>query len=162
MIKNLKVISGGQTGCDLAGLKAAKDFGLETGGTAPKGYLVTNPDGSIGTNPNLKHYGLVEHTSPQFPPRTIQNVRNSCVTFLFGDENSRGSKLAIRTAKIELKPILINFDSLPLFQYCMCYRPKVINIAGNRQKSSDTVLGDTVYETLIYLFKLLDKENYGS
>ena len=34
-----KVISGGQTGVDTIGLQVAKELGIETGGTAPKGFL---------------------------------------------------------------------------------------------------------------------------
>jgi hypothetical protein len=35
----MRVISGGQTGVDRIGLQAAVAMGLETGGTAPKGYM---------------------------------------------------------------------------------------------------------------------------
>ena len=34
-----KIISGGQTGVDTIGLQVAKKVGIETGGTAPKGFL---------------------------------------------------------------------------------------------------------------------------
>ena len=34
-----KVISGGQTGADRAGLQAAKSSGIKTGGYMPKGFL---------------------------------------------------------------------------------------------------------------------------
>jgi len=33
-----KIISGGQTGADRAGLVVGKSLGLEIGGTAPKGW----------------------------------------------------------------------------------------------------------------------------
>ncbi|MFZ8324119.1 YpsA SLOG family protein, partial [Staphylococcus aureus] len=38
-MKLKKVISGGQTGADQAGLRAGKAAGLETGGMVPKGCL---------------------------------------------------------------------------------------------------------------------------
>jgi hypothetical protein len=34
-----KVISGGQSGADLGGLRAAKVLGIQTGGSMPKGFL---------------------------------------------------------------------------------------------------------------------------
>ena len=40
MIK--KIISGGQSGADLAGLKAAIKLGIETGGFIPKNYRTEN------------------------------------------------------------------------------------------------------------------------
>jgi hypothetical protein len=64
---NLKIISGGQTGADLGGLRAAKKFGLETGGHAPKGWLT-----EIGPAPWLAEaFGLTECLNPQYdrPPR---------------------------------------------------------------------------------------------
>lgn len=45
MIK--KVISGGQTGADQAGLLAARVCGVDVGGTAPKGYQDTGSRSQI-------------------------------------------------------------------------------------------------------------------
>jgi hypothetical protein len=52
-----KLISGGQTGADRAGLEAAKALGIATGGTAPKGWRIENPDGTSGSDPSLAEFG---------------------------------------------------------------------------------------------------------
>ena len=44
-----KVISGGQTGADHAGLRAAKDSGINTGGTAPRNFMTEE-----GSKPELE------------------------------------------------------------------------------------------------------------
>ena len=50
-----KVVSGGQTGADQAGLRAARAAGIETGGWAPKGWETEE-----GPAPWLSDYGLKE------------------------------------------------------------------------------------------------------
>jgi len=95
-----KVISGGQTGADFAGLMAAKNCGIPTGGTAPKGYRICNPDGSDGENPDLKQFGLIEHESLEYKPRAIKNVQDSDETIWFGCihvEPSRAKQTDIRS-----------------------------------------------------------------
>lgn len=58
-----KVISGGQTGADQAGLKAAKKCGIPTGGFIPPRFVTSN-----GPSPWLgEEYGLVEIEPGSFP-----------------------------------------------------------------------------------------------
>ena len=72
-----KVISGGQTGADIAGLIAAKKSNIRTGGTAPKGYKTED-----GSNMELKTiYGLIDKGG--YKSRTIQNVCDSNGTIAF-------------------------------------------------------------------------------
>ncbi len=74
-----KIISGGQTGADMGGLLAAKELGLETGGTAPGGYKTEK-----GRNLDLRDiYGLTQFGT--YPQRTRINVRDSDATVIFGD-----------------------------------------------------------------------------
>lgn len=71
-----KVISGGQNGADVAGLAAAKAVGLQTGGWMPNGFKTLS-----GPNPQRATlYGLAEHESPRYPPRTRANVEASDAT----------------------------------------------------------------------------------
>lgn len=91
----MKVISGGQTGVDQAGLRAARACGIETGGWAPKRWLTED-----GPAPWLADYGLVEHESSDYPPRTEANVRDSDGTLLIGNPWSSGS---IATLKAIIK-----------------------------------------------------------
>lgn len=88
----LRVISGGQTGADLAGLWAAHLFGIETGGCAPRGWRTL-----VGSQPGLAKFGLTEHKSDAYPPRTRENVFTSDVTIVScANFNSAGSKLTVR------------------------------------------------------------------
>jgi hypothetical protein len=90
-----KVISGGQTGADQGGLRAAQAAGIATGGWAPKGWLTESPDGrrDVAT-PQLADFGLVECPEPGYPARTAANARESDGTPWFGDvrEDTRLSK----------------------------------------------------------------------
>jgi hypothetical protein len=84
-----KIISGGQTGADQAGLYAGRDLGLKTGGCMPKGFRTQS-----GPNPELaREFGLNEHSSSSYPPRTEVNIINSDATLIFGYIGSAGCKL---------------------------------------------------------------------
>lgn len=99
----MRVISGGQTGVDQAALRAARTAGLETGGTAPKGWRTLD-----GPAPWLAEYGLVQH--PRFytyPPRTEENIRSACLTLRIAkDWRSPGERLTARLAEQFMKPIV--------------------------------------------------------
>lgn len=95
-----RVISGGQIGADLAGLHAAEALDIETGGTATKGFRQKN-----GCAPWLRRYGLVEHESPQYPPRTECNVLDSDATIRLAlDFDSPGELCTLRYIKHYDKP----------------------------------------------------------
>jgi len=89
-------MSGGQIGADIAGLRAARALGLATGGWATKGFRIKG-----GRNPELGSiYGLREHQSEQYPPRTQANVRDSDGTIrLAFDFSSRGELCTIKAVR---------------------------------------------------------------
>ena len=69
MIK--RIISGGQTGADQAGLSVAKRLGIPTGGFVPKGFLT-----EAGPRPDLAaEYGLEETATVAYPERTERTER---------------------------------------------------------------------------------------
>jgi len=86
-----KLISGGQTGADLGGLLAGRDLGIPTGGWAPRGWRT-----DAGPAPWLADFGLVEHESGGYPPRTEANARDSDCTVIFGRDDSPGCRLTRR------------------------------------------------------------------
>lgn len=146
----IKVISGGQTGADYAGLLAAKDLGIATGGTAPRGWRIQNFDGSEGTNPALTSFGLVEHESRDYPPRTRQNVADSDGTVWFGHVESPGGKLTRKTAKELDKPFLINPPTPEYFkEWLKIWSIKILNVAGNRVSEFNPRIQEDVYQFLI-------------
>jgi len=66
----MKIISGAQTGADLAGLDAAKALGIPTGGSMPNGFKDLE-----GRKPEYaSKYGIVALKSASYPARTLKNV----------------------------------------------------------------------------------------
>ncbi len=136
MIK--KVISGGQTGADIAGLIAAKNLGIPTGGTISKGFRTL-----AGPRPEYARlYGLVEHASWAYPPRTECNVRDSDATIRFAtDWESAGEKLThkfiIRFGKPRMS-IDLN-DARPVKDvrdWILSNNIQILNVAGNSEQTS--------------------------
>ena len=124
-----RVISGGQTGVDQAGLEVAAELGIETGGTAPKGYRTER-----GADPTLKRYGLDESASSDYLSRTEANVVDSDATVYFAaDKSSAGLKATERFARKHKKPISFNPNVSQLKAFIKKYNVKVLNVAGNRE-----------------------------
>src|SRR4026209_2505006 len=95
-----KIISGGQTGADIAGLKAAVLLGIPTGGFAAKGYRTEN-----GLNPELGTlYGLVDTGVYNYLHRTELNVHRSDGTVLFGRVGETGTGRTKQYCKKHHKP----------------------------------------------------------
>lgn len=135
-----KVISGGQIGADIAGLRAAKAAGIKTGGFAPRCFKTL-----IGPNLNLRtEYGLVQCDQDDYPHRTRMNVFHSDCTIRFAiNWNSPGELATIREIKRFNKPYydvsLLGWEeaqvAIPEPQYIAEWLKKidarVVNIAGN-------------------------------
>lgn len=96
------IVSGGQTGADIAGLQAARSFNFKTGGWAPKNWQTE--DGNKESE--LRNYGLKEHTGG-YRPRTIQNVKDSDITVIVSRKwNSPGTILTMNACKRASKPFI--------------------------------------------------------
>lgn len=91
----LKVISGAQTGADIAGLWAAKHFGIKTSGYAPKGFLTLD-----GTHPEMMDtFGILQHKCEGYRDRTIDNLKDSGITIVCSEKMSPGTRLTINQCK---------------------------------------------------------------
>ncbi len=129
-----KIISGGQTGADQGGLEAAKELGIETGGTAPQNFMTEN-----GTCLKLKDtYGLSEgeYDPKVYPKRTKKNIADSDATVVFGNVGSPGSRLTINFCTTTGKPFNINPSRLDLQCLLKWHDVKVLNVAGNRESKN--------------------------
>ncbi len=134
-----KIVSGGQTGTDRAGLVAAKEQGFETGGWAPKGWRTTD-----GPDYSLAELGLIQSDASGYRERTEQNVVDSDATLIFSQNlESAGTKLTIKLAKKHNKPLkIVRFDgyqklmtaSIVVWLHEM--EIETLNIAGNSEKSA--------------------------
>lgn len=130
----MKIISGGQTGADLAGLKIAKELGYKTGGWAPKGWKTS--EGSMRSK--LQSFNLKE-SKEGYKGRTWENVRDSDATIrlavLF---ESPGELCTINAINHFKKPYfdidLLNPESIQTtLGFLLYYNPNILNIAGNTQ-----------------------------
>lgn len=137
-----KVISGGQTGADQAGLRAAKAVGLATGGWVPKGCRTDD-----GPAPWLvTDYGCQAHTSRQYAPRTIANVREADCLIWFGSQASPGGVLTLRTVAddglpyccVPFPPTGAIGDFVEIVRLWLggCTDADVLMIAGNRESTN--------------------------
>ena len=97
----MKIISGGQTGADEAGLIAAKMFGLETGGWMPDGFKT-----KVGDRPEFADkYGCIAMTGANYKDRTVMNAGLSDATIRFACLwNSPGEKCTMNAIKRYNKP----------------------------------------------------------
>ncbi len=133
-----KIISGGQTGADQAGVIAAKLCGYETGGTMPAGFRTLD-----GPNPAFaKEYGLKESLDYSYRTRTIQNVCDSDGTIRFArDFSSAGEKLTLHAIKTDLKPYIdVDIEKpIPVAEVCAWitkHKIIVLNVAGNSEQTA--------------------------
>src|ERR1700719_3485284 len=96
-----KIISGGQTGADRAGLYFAIETGLEHGGYVPRGRKAE--DGKVA-----ERYNLVELGTSSYPARTRRNIEESDGTVIFSLERllRGGTKLTRDYANKLGKPFL--------------------------------------------------------
>ena len=136
----MKIISGGQTGSDQAGLYAARDKGIKTGGYAPAKYMTLD-----GSNYKLKEFGLIEMQGG-YRLRTYTNVLASDCTLRFAyDFKSSGEKCTLNAIKQSYKPykdINLTFPITSdiirdISEWIIENRFEVINIAGNTQGKYD-------------------------
>lgn len=130
-----KIISGGQSGADRAGLDAAIDLGLLHGGWCPAGRRTE--DGMIPWQ-----YKLEETSSPGYPERTRLNVRDSNATVVFTcGALTPGSAQTLNFAKTLGRPVLhVDIDmagALEKFRTWLGYvKPSVLNVAGSRESKA--------------------------
>ena len=157
-----KIISGGQTGADQAGLDAAALFGIETGGWCPRGFKTEK-----GCDLRLKKFGLVETDSPLYPPRTFANARDSDGTIRFAqDFTTRGEICTLNGIKKFNKPhIDVDMGSprpvVEVVEWIMANNIKTLNVAGNRE-STNPGIHDFSVDYLSQVLKELGHESLGA
>lgn len=145
------MISGGQTGADQAGLRAARALGIPTGGTAPDNFWT-----EAGCQVDLlRSYGLTQVAWRGYEgirKRTIANVRNADATVWFGKLTTPGYALTIHTCQRQQKPHLLNPSAIELAHWWTYLVAKplggVLNVAGNRESVTPGI-GVLVEELLL-------------
>jgi len=154
----MKIISGGQTGADLAGLQVGRELGYETGGWAPKNWKTSEGSKKV----LLESYNLVE-SEYGYRGRTRDNVRDSDVTMRlavnFSSPGEECTMLAISTyEKFWFDVNLLNPPSLQeALVFLLNHQPQIINIAGNTQFTERYDIEGMVYDYLKPLLEEYDK-----
>jgi len=149
-----KIISGGQSGADIGGLKAAKEFGIETCGTMPKGFITED-----GNKPEYAElYNIKESSSPKYPPRTEKNVKDSDGTIrLAFNFQSAGERCTLKFIKKHNKPYF-DIDVLnpppieDVVKWLQDNNIETLNIAGNAEKKCPGI-EEFVKEYLLDIFR---------
>jgi Circularly permutated YpsA SLOG family len=148
------VVSGGQTGADQAGWRAAQACDIPTGGWIPRGFLTE--DGPQRWFANV--YGAREMPTKSYPARTVQNVMDSDGTLWFGSTDSPSAKTTLEACERLRKPVMLVTPSEVVLASDVVQwlgrnpQIKCLNIAGNRE-SKNPGIGERVERFLIAVFK---------
>lgn len=132
-----KIISGGQSGADIAGLEAGRALGIETGGTVPPGWIKHDDYGrKVCAKELLQSFGCVEGKADPsiFRLRTIKNAQDADGTLWMGRVTSPGARLTLSSSTQRNKPApIINPRPEELRAWIIKNRIKILNVAGNRE-----------------------------
>lgn len=132
-----KIVSGGQTGVDRAGLDVALKYQIPCGGWCPKGRIAENGVMS-------PHYPLKETESSDYEVRTEWNVRDSDGTLVLNQgELVGGTAFTVECAKKYGKPCIIidlgkeRKDAIgDVIEWIEENDIKVLNVAGPRESKA--------------------------
>lgn len=149
-----KVISGGQTGVDRAGLDAAINAGIPIGGYCPKGRLAED-----GTVPDK--YPMIEMDSSESYYRTEKNVIESDGTLIINKgELTEGTRLTYDfTVKYGKPSLIVQLDTTEIIKPEQVIRwidgqyINVLNVAGPRESKYP---GGIYTEALTFLESVLN------
>jgi hypothetical protein len=148
-----RVVSGGQTGVDQAGWRAARACGLATSGWMPKTFLTED-----GPRPEFAElYGARETTRADYRQRTEWNVRGSDATVWLGLICSKvwwTTSWACQGVNRELLTVVPGRGRQPseVADWIARNRVKVLNVAGDRE-SRNTGIGAKAERFLIEVFR---------
>jgi hypothetical protein len=156
-----KVISGGQCGADRAGITAARDHGIKTGGYAPHGWRTHH-----GPRPDLAEFGLKEHSSVTYHARTEWNVVAAEGTLVVASNfNSPGVTLTHNLNRKYQKPYLQIPPSiehtLEIVEWLIANDIGILNVAGNRDKETEIgPIHNMTYCIMVMAFAELDRRGF--
>jgi len=156
-----KVISSGQIGADIAGVRAAKTFGLDTGGYMPRDFKT-----KFGSRRDYARlYGMIALPSDSYAVRTSQNVKTSDGTIRFAVRwNSPGELATIREIRRFEKPYFdvdVDVESNGVFipnenavitkaaRWLAVYRINCLNVAGNAMPQIEGVVENFLHNLFV-------------
>lgn len=137
-LRHLRIISGGQTGADRAGLDVALRRGIPHGGWCPRGRLAE--DGPLSAR-----YQLTETSTANYLVRTEMNAARSDATVILTLGPLRGgSKRTAGFAARHRRPFLhLNLSSgdtssaaEALASFVSAHQVRILNVAGSRESKA--------------------------
>jgi hypothetical protein len=135
-----KIVSGGQTGADRAGLDAAMQLGIACDGWCPKGRRAE--DGAIPDR-----YPLQETASRDYRQRTRMNIIDSDGTLIITERQaSGGTALTVEIARQNGKPLLVVDLRFPpsseeVAKWMDDNDIETLNVAGPRESECPGIYG---------------------
>jgi hypothetical protein len=129
-----KIVTGGQTGADQAGWRAARAFGVPTGGWMPRGFLTEDGPRSEFA----KEFGAAEMPAESTAARTEQNVQDSDGTLWFGETTTSGAHDTVVACRKLAKPFMpvypsASFEPSHVANWIIENQISTLNVAGNRE-----------------------------
>jgi hypothetical protein len=153
-----KIISGGQTGADQAGWRAALAFQVSTGGWIPKGFLTED-----GPRPEFaEQFGAAEMPTESAAARTERNVQDSDGTVWFGVTTTSGAHATVGACRkfgkfcMPIDPRAA-FEPAQIATWIVENEIRILNVAGNRE-SDEPGIGDRVERFLRQVLEQLRLE----
>jgi hypothetical protein len=152
-----KVISGFQTGVDIAAIHAAKAAGIKTGGYIPKGYKTLDGPKPI----YAKLYNAIEHSSANYGERTWDNIYSSDGTLRiatnFDTPGEKRTKNGIIHWEQPSFDVHVNLEIISnkedvIIQWIKANQIKVLNVAGNSEQTSPGIY-QFAYDLLLIVFR---------
>jgi Circularly permutated YpsA SLOG family len=150
--RQLRVVSGGQTGVDRAALEVAAFLEIEHGGWCPLGRLAE--DGPIPDR-----FSMRETDTADYAVRTRWNVRDSDATLIIARQPlSGGTALTAGAARDFRRPLLVldplgpESELASALEWLNGQDVQVLNVAGPRE-SSQPGIGQLAEQLLLVVFR---------
>jgi hypothetical protein len=153
-----KIVSGGQTGADQAGWRAAEAFGVPTGGWMPRGFPTED-----GPHPEFaERYRAAELPTDSGLAGTEQNVRDSDATLWFGETTTSDAQATVGACYRFGKPCLpvgpgASFQPSHVATWIAENQIRTLNVAGNLE-AEEPGIGDRVERFLGQVLQQLGHE----
>jgi len=166
-----RVVSGGQTGADQAGLRAALAAGLTTGGWIPSGFITsTGAQPELGVRYQLKALPATSNPlASQYIARSQRNVDESDGTVVFRLHASPGTDKTIGYARTgqwttcpepvsnPYRPVCVisalHLDMVTtVMDFVTRHNIGTLNVAGHRADANDALFEDGVFNILFSAF----------
>ena len=138
------IISGGETGAEQAGWRAAKRYGVRTGGWMPRGFLTED-----GPRPEFaESYAAAEMPTDSAVARIEQNVQDSDATLWFGVTTSFAASVTVERCIVFNKPCMpidpdVSFEPSHIATWILVNHIKTLNVTGNSE-AEERGIGDRV------------------